>query len=148
MKIHPYAYVLCAAAFLTLGVLPALLVGGWCWSRHTRGCVLAEAERLGRQLGLKVTVGGLKHLRPGVVLYEQLEASDPETGRPIFRCRLLEAARQVQGGPEAQRRPVLLLTASQPEVEAASLDRIWQCLQRGLEGLCGWRPTCGFRPPS
>ncbi len=81
---------MCVAAFLTLGVLPALLVGGWCWSRHTPGCVLAEAERLSRQLGLKVTVGGLKHLRPGAVLYEQLEASDPETGRTIFRCRLLE----------------------------------------------------------
>jgi hypothetical protein len=128
---------LCVAAFLTLGVLPALLVGGWCGSRHTRGCVLAEAERLGRQLGLKVSIGGMKYLRPGAVLYEQLEAADRETGRPIFRCRLLEAARQMQGGPQAQRRPVVLLTASQPEVDAASLDRVWQCLQRSLCGVCG-----------
>ncbi len=130
---------ICVAAFLTLGVLPALLVGGWCWGRHTWGCLQVEAQQLSRQLGLNVKLGGMKHLRPGVVLYEQFAAADPETGRPIFRCRLLEIARQTPsaGGPAATRRPTLLLTASQPEVDAASLDRVWQCLQRSLEGLGG-----------
>ena len=128
---------ICVAAFLTLGVLPTLLVGGWCWSRHTRGSLQAEAEQLSRQLGLNVKLGGLKHLRPGVVLYEQFVAADPETGRPIFRCRLLEIARQSPNGSQAKRRPMLLLTASQPEVDAASLDQVWQCLERPLVGLCG-----------
>jgi hypothetical protein len=128
---------ICMAAFLTLGVLPMLLVGGWCWSRHTWGCLQTEAEQLSRQLGLNVRLGGLKHLRPGVTLYEQFAAVDPETGRPIFRCRLLEIARQTESGAQAKHRPTLLLTASQPEVDAASLDRVWQCLQRSLEGLCG-----------
>ncbi len=128
---------ICVAAFLTLGVLPTLLIGGWCWNRHTWGCLQAEAEQLSRQLGLNVKLGGLKHLRPGVVLYEQFAATDAETGRPIFRCRLLEIARQSPSGAQAKRRPTLWLTASQAEVDAASLDRVWQCLQRPLEGLCG-----------
>jgi hypothetical protein len=128
---------ICVAAFLTFGLLPTLVVGGWCWSRHTWGSLQAEAEQLSRQLGLNVKLGGLKHLRPGVVLYEQFAAADPETGRPIFRCRLLEIARQSPTGSKANRRPTLLLTAKQPEVEAASLDRLWQCVQRPLEGFCG-----------
>jgi hypothetical protein len=128
---------ICVAAFLTFGVLPALLVGGWCWSRRTWSSLQAEAEQLSRQLGLNVKLGGLKHLRPGAVLYEQFAAADPETGRPIFRCRLLEIAWRPAKGSPAKSRPTLLLTASQPEVEAASLDRVWQCLQRPLRGLCG-----------
>ena len=140
---------LCVAGFLALGVLPALLVGGWCLSRHLPGCVQAEAQQLGRQLGLDVKLGGLKHLRPGAVLYEQLEAADPETGQTIFRCRLVEIARQQQSDAQGQCRPTLVMTASQPEVEAAALDRIWQCLQRTLGGSAvRWRPTCSSRPPN
>ena len=128
---------ICVAAFLTFGLLPTLVVGGWCWSRHTWGSLQAEAEQLSRQLGLNVNLGGLKHLRPGVVLYEQFAAADPETGRPIFRCRLLEIARQSPSWFQSQSPADALLTAKQPEVEAASLDRLWQCVQRPLEGFCG-----------
>jgi hypothetical protein len=127
----------CIAGFLVLGVLPALLVGGWCLSRRVPGYVQAEAQQLSRQLGLDVKLGGLKHLRPGAVLYEQLAVTDPETGAMIFRCRLLEIVRGQQSDSQGQRRATLVMTASQPEVEAASLDRIWQCLQRTLAGSCG-----------
>ena len=120
-----------------LGVLPTLLVGGWCLSRHLPGYARAEAEQLGRQLGLNVKLDGVKHLRPGAVLYEGWSLTDPETGQTILRCRLLEIARQQETDEQGQRRTVLTLTAAQPEVEAAALDRIWQCLQRTLEGSCG-----------
>ena len=127
----------CVAGFLTLGVLPALLIGGWCLGRSMPGCVQAEAERLSRELGLDVSLGGLQRLRPGSVLYEQLEAADPETGRTVFRCRLLEVASGQRTDTQGQRRPTLTLTASQPEVEAGALNRIWKCLQRTLEGYRG-----------
>jgi hypothetical protein len=71
------------------------------------------------------------------MLYEQLEAADPETGQMIFRCRLLEIVCGQQSDPQGQRRATLTMTASQPEVEAAALDRIWRCLQRALEGFSG-----------
>jgi hypothetical protein len=128
---------LCVAGFLLLGVTPTLLVGGWCLSRHVPGYVQAEAQQLGRQLGMQVRLAGLKHLRPGVVLYQQLEAADPETGQPIFRCRLAEITRRQPTDPQGQRRPMLVISVSQPEVEAAALDRIWQCLQRTLAGSYG-----------
>ncbi len=128
---------ICLAGFAILGVLPTLLLGGWCLSRHLPGNARAEAEQLGRQLGMNATLDGLKHLRPGVVLYEGLELTDPETGQAVLRCRLLEIARQQETDQQGQRRAVLALTASQLEVEAASLDRIWQCLQRTMEGSYG-----------
>jgi hypothetical protein len=127
----------CLGGFLLLGVLPALLAGGWCLSRNLPGCVQTEADQLGRQLGLDVKLGGVKYLRPGATLYEDLEASDPETGKTVFRCRLLEVARQWSTNEQGQRRATVVMTVSQPEVEATALDRIWQCLQRTLEGFSG-----------
>jgi hypothetical protein len=121
------------AAFWLLGVGPALLAGGWCVSRNLPGRVQAEADVLGRQLGLKVTLGGLTYLRPGVTLYERVEASDPETGKPLFRCRLLETNWQPRNDAAGQRQTVVALTVSQGEVETGALPQIWQCLQRSMK---------------
>lgn len=128
---------ICIAAFLLIGVTPLLLVGGWCWNRHAPGYALAEARQLSRQLGLPITLGGVRRLRPGATLYEQLEAADPETGQIILRCRLLEVVRGTETDQQGRRRPTLWMTASQPEVDTAAMRRIWQCLQRTLEGSCG-----------
>ncbi len=128
---------ICVAGFLVLGVLPTLLVGGWCANRHAPGHVEAAASSLSKQIGLNVKLGGLQYLRPGVVLYEQVEAVDPETGKTVFRCRLMEVADTTQIDPQGQRRPVMAITASQSEVETASLDRIRQCLARAMEGFSG-----------
>ena len=125
---------ICLAAFVLLGVMPALLASGWCVSRHLPGRAETEAEQLSRQLGLDVKLGGLKYLRPGAALYENLEISDPETGKPIFRCRALEEVAKRQTGQQGQSRAAVLLSVSQPQVEAASLPRVWQCLERMLEG--------------
>lgn len=127
----------CVAAFLVLGLLPTLLAGGWCMGRYAPGSLQTEAQQLSCQLGLNVKLGGLQHLRPGAILYEQFEAADPETGQTVLRCRLLEIASQQQTDDQGQRRTVLAMRASQPEVEAASLERIWQCLARTLEGSYG-----------
>lgn len=127
----------CVAAFLLLGLLPTLLAGGWCLGRCAPGFLQTEAKRLSQQLGLNVKLGGLQHLRPGTVLYEQFEAANPETGQTVLRCRLLEVTRQQQTDEQGQGRTVLAMKASQPEVEAASLGQIWQCLTRTMEGSCG-----------
>jgi hypothetical protein len=124
----------CVAGFLTLGVTPLLLVGGWCVGRHAPGHVLAEAQQLSRQVGLDVKLSGVEHPRPGTVLYEQLEAADPETGRMVFRCRRLEIAPGHRTDQQGNCRSVMELTASQPEVDTAAMARVWQCLRRVLEG--------------
>jgi len=122
----------CIAGFFALGVLPVALVAAWCASRYLPGHLRAEAEQLGRQLGLDVRLEGLKHLRPGAVLYEGLEIADPETGQVLLKCRLLEVASQ-QGEDRDRRRPTLALLASQPEIEAAAVGRLWELLQRTVE---------------
>ena len=108
--------------------------------RHVR----AESRRLGQNLGLDASLDGLRHLRPGVVLYEGLKLSDPETGQPVFRCRSLEVTRTELTDAKGQRRPAFVLAASQPEIEAAAVDRLGQLLQRTLAAQNG-RPEIELR---
>ena len=121
---------ICVAGFFLLCILPTVLVAGWCVAWHLPGHVSAEARRLTRQLGLDVTLEGLRHLRPGVVLYEGLELADPETGRSVLRCRLLEARRTKTADQQGQPQTSLVLIASQPEIDSAGLDRLGRMLQR------------------
>jgi hypothetical protein len=113
---------ICRAAFLLLCVLPTASVSVWCARRHLPGGAAAEAKRLERELGLEVSLAGLRYLRPGRVLYEGLELRDPETGRPLLRCRALEADWQQSTDREGRPRMSLVLIASQPEIEAAAAD--------------------------
>ena len=89
------------------------------------------------QLGLDVKLDAVSYLRPGAVLYEGVELSDPETGQTLFRCRLLEVAWGEQTDEQGQRRPTLSMTASQPQVEAAALQRTWRWLQDLLASQLG-----------
>jgi len=125
------------AAFVLAGVLPLLLVGGWCLNRHLPGCAQAEADALGRQLGLVVKLEAVRHLRPGVVLYDGIELADPETGQTIFRSRCLEVAWRQQADGQGKLRPTLSVIASQPEVETAAIDLVWRWMQRLLESSPG-----------
>jgi len=124
-------------AFALAGVLPLLLVGGWCLNRHLPGCAQAEADALGRQLGLAVKLEAVRHLRPGVVLYDGIELADPETGQTILRSRCLEVAWQQQADSQGQLRPTLSVIASQPEVETAAIGLAWRWVQRLLENSPG-----------
>ena len=111
---------ICRAVFLLLCVVPTAGVSVWCARRHLPGVAAAEAQRLERELGLGVSLAGLRYLRPGRVLYEGLELADPETGRPLLRCRALEADWQQFTDREGRPRASLVLIASQPEIEAAA----------------------------
>ena len=113
----------CQLAFVVLCALPTFTVGAWAVSRAWPGQSRAAAAQLREQVGLSVALDRVSHPRPGVVLYEGLALSDPETGEIIARCRLLEAA---QGSS------ALVLRASQAEVQAARVDRLWELLTRLL----------------
>jgi len=127
---------ICIASFLAFGLLPTALVAIWCVSRHLPSHLQAETRRLARQLGLDVRVHDFKHLCPGVVLYEGIELADPETGCLLLRCRQLEVRSQ-QNSDQSNPRPVLVLRAVQPEINAAGLQCLWQTLQRTAEGHHG-----------
>ena len=101
------------------------------------GLRAAEADALGRQLGLVVKLDAVRHLRPGVVLYDGIELADPETGQTILRSRCLEVAWRRQKDGQGQLRPTLCVIASQPEVETAAIGVAWRWVQRLLENSPG-----------
>src|SRR3972149_3552107 len=77
--------------FTALCVAPTLVVAAWGISRHLPTHATAEAQRLSWQLGMDVSLAAVRHPRPGVVQYEGLAMTAPETGREVLRCRLVEA---------------------------------------------------------
>ncbi len=113
----------CQVTFLVVCLVPTAVVLGWGIARALPGHAAAHAQQLRDELGLRVTIGGVSYPRPGAVLYHGLELLDPETGRSILRCRLLEA-----GTDEG----AFTMRASQAEVEAEQADRLWQVLLRRL----------------
>ena len=135
---------ICVAAFFMLCVVPTAGVAVWCVVASLPGRRQAEAQRLGQLLGLDVSLDGFRSSRPGVVVYEGLRLSDPETGQAALRCGALEAEWTRLVDPQGQGRPAVVLTASTMEIEAAGADRLWQLLQRVLQSQNG-RPEVEVR---
>lgn len=135
---------ICTAAFLGLCVLPTLAVIGWSIARHTRWHRQAEEQQLRYELGLDVSVGSLKHLTPGVVRYEDLKLSDPETGQCLLQCAAVEATWTSMTDSHDQQRPAIALFVTQAECAAASWQRLSEVLRRRLECRDG-RPEIEVR---
>jgi len=124
---------LCIAGFFVFCIAPTALISAWGVARHWPGYVQSEVRRLSGQLGLAVSLDGLRYLRPGVVRYEGLQLADAETGQPLLQCRALEATWTDLPDARGRRKPALLLVASQPQVEAAGLDRLGSLVERLLQ---------------
>ncbi|NQT16103.1 MAG: hypothetical protein HQ582_25325 [Planctomycetes bacterium] len=130
---------ICLAAFFGLCVAPTLAVLAFGLSRRLPTHARAEARRLTWQLGANVSLDRVEHLRPGVVRYEGLELSDPETGVPILRCPALRAGWRTSTDGEGQGHRSLVLIASAPEIRADQLRSAWKI----LEGVLTRRAGCG-----
>jgi hypothetical protein len=116
--------------FFALGVAPTLAVAAWCFWWHSARHVAAEAEQLGWRLGMKVWLSGVRHPRPGVVVYEEIEAREPETNQPFFRCREVEV-RWADGGGDSKGK-TLQLVLSQPEINTLQWAEAWRLVDRVL----------------
>ena len=127
----------CLTIFLLLCLTPTVLVIGWCVAWRLPSHLRGETERLQQQLGLNVALQGLRHLRPGVILYEGLALADPETAQTLLRCGQVEATWTHVADDQGKRKPAVLLAVSQPEIEAAALDRLGQFLQEILQNQAG-----------
>lgn len=128
---------ICLAAFFVLCVVPTLLVLGFGLSRRLPAHARAEAKRLSWQLGARVSLDRVKHVRPGVVLYEGLELSDPENGARILRCPKLRAGWKTSPDPKGQHRSSLVLIASEPEIRADRFDSAWAIFKQVLTRRTG-----------
>lgn len=121
---------LCRIGFLTLCVVPTLLVAGLiCVVRCPMYLAYQKSacERsLSDGLGLIISIDSIKYPVRGVMELEGVELADPETGDRIARMRRIEAGRN---GNE------LVLLASQPEIHAERIWHLWEVLHdRVLRG--------------
>jgi len=119
---------LCQAAFVLLGVVPLLGVGGWCWLRHANRQAAAEAEQLSRQLGATLLIADMEHVRPGAVRYRGVALVNPETRQIVARCAALEARHRSLPDAEGVSRPTLELTLREPEVMADQTEELARVL--------------------
>lgn len=127
---------LCKALFVVMALLPTASVVAWCIARRLPSRMEAEAQSLGRQLGLEVRLQGLKYPRPGEVVYEGLQIVDCETSQVLFRCRQLAVVSETPL-PNREHRGALALFPSQAEINAEGINRLWKLLERTLEGHYG-----------
>ncbi len=118
------------AIFFALGLMPTLAVSAWgLWWRSAR-YVDREAEQLGWRLGMTVSLAGIRHPEPGVVVYEGLQVCEPEGRQPVFRCRELRACWNAPLGESSGRGLRLIL--SQPEINGSQWGEIWRLVDRLL----------------
>jgi hypothetical protein len=102
---------ICRTLFLLCGVLPTVVILGWCLSVRSAGQLAAVRAQLETTLGLKVQVAKVSYPRPGCTLLSGVELADPETGQAVATMRLLEIN---SDGPGET------VFASQPEIDAAA----------------------------
>jgi hypothetical protein len=114
---------LCQAGFCLFCLLPTAAIFGWSVSLKLPGHVRECERRLTSQLGLTAKLAAVSYPQPGTRLYEGLELSDPETGQPVFACRILEISR-IEGRWVAK--------ASEPVLEAGRWRQVWELLVRRL----------------
>jgi hypothetical protein len=139
---------LAIAGFVLLCLLPTCAVAGWCLWRNMSWETRIAAEQLERQLGWKVKLEQLKHPRPGVDVYENLELIDAETGGTIFRSPSIEVRWGENADPQSKDKPLLVLSLDRPEIDAAALDRIGRCIERVLQKQTAPDVNCLPRPRS
>ncbi len=134
---------LCLTGFVLLCVVPTVATLAWGVAHHWPTRAKSEARRLSAELGLDVSLEELTYLRPGAVLYEGLRLTDPETGTAVAQCRAVEVqwyrtdGNRIPAGDGTREKLSLLLIASQPEVDANSLQRLVLLLDRVLKCRTG-----------
>jgi len=126
--------------FVFLCLVPTGLVLALGVARHLPRHVRNAQQRLSFQLGRTVTLGRVRHPRPGVIVYEQLRCLDPAGGQPLLACGQVRVERTRSGVALPRGRGVLKLTANHVEVDARRGERLWPLLVRLLERRPGGEP--------
>jgi len=125
--------------FIVLGVLPALAVFTWAMSRQTSAHARAIAREISNRLGLRVSLGSVEHVRPGLVRLKRFSLVDPETDAVVLSCEGVDAETQsIQSQNTGRARPVLILTTPAARIDAGGADGLVDIVSRLLQGR---RPT-------
>lgn len=119
-------------AFVMLCLVPTVIVlaSGVVWRLpHQAG---READRLSSLLGLQVSLQKVEYPRPGVIRYAGLELTDAETGKTVLRSSQLETQWHTATGKQERAHPCLILTATDPQLEADGLAQVWRLVHEVL----------------
>jgi len=120
------------AVFFTFGVMPTVAVSAWGVWRRSPWYVAGHAEQLTWRLGMDVRISGVRHPRPGVVVYEEIKVREPENRQPVFQCE--EAEIRWNESPNGSNPSGLRLILSQPKINAAEWSEIWRLADQLLTG--------------
>jgi hypothetical protein len=125
------------ALFVLLAIVPTVGVVGYAAWLHTAAHVRFEADRLGRQLGVTLSLKSIRHLTPTKTVYEGVQLSDAERGRTIFSCTRLEALWRNSTDGQGKPQPSLLLTAGEAQLDSGQSQEAWLALNRFLARQSG-----------
>lgn len=105
-------------------MLPTTALLGWTISCKLPAHVERCEGRLSELLGLKASIQRVRYPQPGLCLYEGIELTDPETHRPVLRCRWVELGRTGKA---------LVLRPAAVEVNSEAAGRLVRLLMRRLQ---------------
>jgi len=109
--------------FLAVGALPIAATLVWAAVLRTDAYRTSWQQGLSAGLGLRVTLGDVRHPQPGVVLLEDLRGYDPETDSLVVECRAVEAETFADGRH---------IRAEQPTIYADRGTKLLGSLERRL----------------
>ncbi len=122
---------LCRGAFLAVCVAPTCVVLAWCVIIHLPGYTRAHQRTIAACLGLHARLGKASTPRPGTVLYESLELSDPDTLQPLARFPFVEV--QVDGS-------AVYVTLPWPAIiNGTRFDALWKAACDTARPTAIWR---------
>jgi hypothetical protein len=116
---------ICQLAFVALCLGPTAAVLAIGVARRMPSHTAAYVDALRDQLGLGVSLRDASHPRPNLLLFHDIELTDPETGELVLKCRMLEAS---SGGT------FRVFKAAGVEMHADAVEHVWRLLERTLRG--------------
>jgi len=123
--------------FCLLCIAPTVGVVGWAITWRLPSHLAAERAAIAQALGLDVNISSMRHVRPGVVAYEDLCLSDPENGKSILSCPRMQAEESIEVDRRGEEHPALVLQASKMTIVASQWSKVLETLQRRLQGVGG-----------
>jgi hypothetical protein len=133
------------AGFVLLCLLPTCAVAGWCLWRNSTWETHVAAERLRMQIGCKVKLSGLKHVKVGTDVYENLELLDAESDRKLFSCKSASISVRRISDLQGKENEFVVCIFEQAEIEDEGLAAIHELLERALQDQIAPETNCFFQ---
>jgi len=122
---------LCRIAFFATCLAPTCAVLCWAVLVRLPNYTRAHERAIAESLGLHAQLAKASSPRPGLMLYEALELSDPDTRQPLARFPFVEV--HTSGGVVHVALPFPAI------INGSRLDAFWNAARHGVRPSRGWR---------